>query len=388
MDLFFTTRQTIDGGASSSTVKTASINESLSVVKGGPVSSWRKKVSRNISASTTLEVNRLKVTEYEPGIGAVWQRDTNPPPLHYNHLLYSGIKLFTFSTTPALPSLVDDTSLNNAFLKRCSESVHRFQGSTFVAELSSTIRGLRNPLAAIKELLRKAGRVKKSDFRTSRELLRATSGTWLEIAFGLKPLIGDIEDALEALDVMAIRQYTERVSISSGDVTSKSFQNSGGIFGTGVNCTALRTAEQGRSLIIYGVVKIENSYGARRFGFTPDCLVPALYEAVPGSFLLDYIIPLGEYIDALTFPSSSLAWCIRGRRSYSTVVITNTLSLGPGFTYSWALPVKHAVLRIEREVKRREPYLPQAVMPRVEFASSVPKLINSIALLVQHLTKR
>jgi hypothetical protein len=71
----------------------------------------------------------------------------------------------------------------------------------------------------------------------------------------------------------------------------------------------------------YGAVKVEvsepTSSVIEEFGVGARDFIPAVWEAIPYSFLIDYFTNIGDIIEVVSFPRSDLAWISRTYRNHS-----------------------------------------------------------------------
>lgn len=349
-----TTKRSTEGGSVSDcyshTVGTTKATST--VIAGGEVlvsgfnRNWRRDVAAGVSATTPFVAKDIEV---ETTAGFVETRRLCRISLggglyedHWAIESRSGYVNDGFSDvdipTEPLETIgqVTDARARLLFAKRARDAQGAFRGSTFVAELASTLRGLRNPLrdlrsglndyssAARRRIARAIGRdprgvrVRDLSDRQRRSAQRALSGTWLEYQFGWAPLVSDIASAAEAVGRFADREEREYVSASSNSkgtptITFKDSQMSGLFIDTEVHTFSDSTVKY------YGAVKINVSTfagsWAEEAGFRFRDFVPALWEWIPYSFLVDYFSNAGDVIEAACFPRSNLAWCARTYRN-------------------------------------------------------------------------
>jgi hypothetical protein len=136
---------------------------------------------------------------------------------------------------------------------------------------------------------------------------------------------------------------------------------------------------------VRGVVKADGS-NASYWGFDPGSLALAAWEVIPYSFLIDYILPVGNTLEALATRRSSLAWSNRAQRVEGITTLTHVgTGLNPGaWTYTARPSRRLGGARRSKKLVARSSYYPTFSLPEVRFAPSFTKLINSIALLVTH----
>lgn len=310
---------------------------------------WRDRISRGLSATTTFEAEECTL-EYAPGhifLGKWCGGSVN----RYGYFQKDG-DLFSGSTSvwnrpPAAPSIMDsktrDEALSYAIKDARSKQTH-FRGGNFLAELADTIRGLRNPVKGFRGLLdayhrngrkrvkRAVGRRSlprtQEDFRrlerdspdVARAAQRALGDSWLEANFGWQPLLSDAVSAYQGLRRLATRIPLARFSgFKENDDPPTYASGTINLQITPMDWT-VRT-ETKYTVHFYGAVKIEvsqpTSAKIEEFGVRARDFLPAVWEAIPYSFLIDYFSNIGDIIETVSFPRSDLAWISRTFRNHT-----------------------------------------------------------------------
>lgn len=310
---------------------------------------WRQRVAKGLQATTaytgwtrelTYVPGWIDLDRWCPSAGkwAFWQMEGD---LFQAHTIVWN--------EPSLPStlmdpLTSDVALSRAVADARSKQNH-FRGGNFLAELRDTIRGLRNPVKGFRGLLdtyhRNAKRrvkqavgkrpipVSQSDFRrlerdkpdVARAAQRALSDSWLEANFGWAPLLSDAVDAYHALRRLSARTPLSRFYGAHSVMSAPSYaSNTRALDGYTLRFTVRTYTES--FVKYYGAVKlrVDEPVGTamEEFGVRARDFLPAVWEAIPYSFLIDYFSNIGEIIEAVSFPKSDLAWMARTYRNHST----------------------------------------------------------------------
>lgn len=322
------------------------------VITSSKVRSWRKKIRQGRQATGTYVGTSIEfVNSPAKVIGEKlckvlgvekWARSEVTGPVFAHIGATWGV--------PDAPSTTIDSTTDalalKQFIKNARNAQGSFRGSTFVAELADTLRGIRNPAAGIRGLLdfynRRARRnvrkaISKDPYQTRvrdlkdsqvRAANKALSESWLEAQFGILPLASDLKSAYEAFRGFANRE--PRVPVKgiwrrdSGSTVTLPGQVTLGFWNFAAEIHN-RTEHQVK---YYGAVKVRSVDFAsdliEESGFRFRDFAPALWEWIPYSFLVDYFTNIGDLIEAASFPRSDLAWIGRGWRNTAIRDFTRT----------------------------------------------------------------
>jgi hypothetical protein len=315
----------------------------------GKMPQWRYRIARGLNATTLLDAEESKFT-YTPGhiyLGKWCGGSVQRFGFYQEDGDLFGGHSSVWGRPPAAPTIMDPKTRDEALQRAIQDARSKqnsFRGSNFVAELRDTIRGLRNPVKGFRRLLdtyhgNARRRVKQSvgkrsipvsqeDFRrlerdapdVARSAQRALSDSWLEANFGWSPLLGDAVDAYHALRKLSLTVPLERFFGRSSNDDPPTYVS----FTRNLQITPLswnvRTFVR-YDVTFYGAVKVQTDTPTGRaveeFGFRARDFLPAVWEAIPYSFLIDYFTNVGEIIETVSFPRSDIAWITRTFRNHS-----------------------------------------------------------------------
>lgn len=171
-----------------------------------------------------------------------------------------------------------------------------------------------------------AGTAQKS--RNSRVSLSDASDFWLSIQYGWKPMLNDIYAAAKWLEYRANPSRATRYHVGRQYVSEE-------VLSPGEN-QSYRWQKRRQ----YRLVLTESPTEARSLGLLNPASVA--WELLPFSFVVDWFIPIGTYLDVLSFlPSLNASVCRTTvyRRSWSR---SQFPCKGPGFSYPVPLVWPHA----------------------------------------------
>lgn len=314
---------------------------------------WRRKVASGVNATNYLYAYR-KWAEFRPS------------KLHTGFTESSGYSHLTVydETHHPFPEDVINNVNADALKKASNDAVmgirnkirketETFKGLPFLGELREAAHMLRNPAEAlakgVNEHLEKAAKKRK---RSRKGAANVSADMWLEAAFGWAPLINDIQGIAEA----TLRRYEDsgikRVSGSGKESWAYASVDSGGsnnyhqyyydrhVIGTvDVNYTAGVNTNITRSNNALERV-IENG------AFEWREVIPAAWELVPWSFLVDYFGNIGDVLNAATQSLTNVTWVAKRVRTTQEVRCSGlpfskslsssvtTVSADPGFSRS------------------------------------------------------
>lgn len=366
------------------------------------LSDWRKRVRMGVSATTRFTAENRNVT-YTPG----YFFQTGFCKLSGGHTYkeifgdLANAHTTVYDIPPAPSSLIDQTALQQAIQGAYNDARQKqgaFKGSTFIAELRDTIRGLRNPALGIRRgiddytsaasrnvrralggrsLPRSARELDQLGHRRASAARRALSDTWLEHQFGMIPLANDVADAY----ISGLR-LSRRTPLVRFHGFGRAEYNSSETLAPRVedvvqfNWYVVQLLQY--DVYITGAVKLDvecpGSSKIEEFGFTFKDFVPAIWEAIPYSFLVDYFSNIGDVVNALSFPSTDIAWCQRTYRNKSIRDSTRANWAWSGVhetsTFKWEEPtVTPSTAYWSRELVDRIEY---SGLPRLEFRYEIP----------------
>ena len=281
-----------------------------------------------------------------------------------------------FPSGALVPSLTANDELT--LLSRLSEKVkgHNFNLAVAAAEGKKTVSMVSNAIQSIggAVLDLKRGRFESAarrfgvNSRPSQLSHRDVAGRWLELQYGWLPLLSDVYESAKAYEALTRKPRKEIVTVSF----TKRFVHDASQ--APVNWSCKGPAMSGKK-IYYEMT--EQMSAPRSLGLMDPLTVA--WELIPYSFVIDWFIPIGTYLENLnTIPS------LRGRFMTTTLrrFSGSAVSISP--SYRWAVvPTTHtSQVFLDRKISTSLS-VPKPSFNSFEDAMSPKRIWNAIALAVQ-----
>lgn len=347
---------------------------------GDNIPNWREKLRDGLSATTSLNGERYtcRLTNGFAKViyfGNQWTDEM------------SGSHHINVTKAIADPADLDVSKANAEALVRFNQRIRAvrtaFEGGVFLGELGQTLRMIRNPAMGLRKMATDFRQVAQAIRRQkvsaiTAALKRATiarnlADAWLEVQFGWKPLLHDIDDASKALAI-----YNARKSLETRRITAKSQVDGSSTDTTTGSAVAamywrLRERTTGHCLVIYrGAMRVKakdpQEMDAALIGFDPSSFVPTAWELIPYSFLIDYFTNIGGIITGWSNLFTELSWCNRTEKVWNKLVIRSEKDPNSPYGYTSFAPAEFVGERIR--VSRAE--FTGSLVP--EFVFRVPSM--------------
>jgi len=369
--------------------KVSTTNQRTGVGKPG----WRWKIRNHISATTSLTGTEVETDHVDCEAGYWFQDGSNP----LGYYAQSG-QLSYQNSAPALDVALVASARNAAsqqFYSKATKALSPVSGAIALAELRETVHLIRNPLKSLREGVTGFYNAAKERCLKApkRHRDRLASDTWLEYSFGWAPLISDVQDGAKAASRIA-NDFHRSIMVKARSNFTKS---NAGVLGTiGVSQSGLEyrpiCVDTFSADVTYlaeiGLTVHNFPQSLVDLGLAPWSVVPAVWEAIPWSFMVDYFLNVGSMLTALNFPSSQIRWCNFSERqgSYRRIngmwvneAWAKTTVGASRYRGCWVTGKMTGVLR--RKSVLRSSAVPEWPSPNLEMVSGVTKFLNIGALL-------
>jgi hypothetical protein len=289
---------------------------------------------------------------------------------------------------PQFSTTFVDNLARAAFYKKLHQVGRQFQGYVFLGELRETLHLLRHPTQTLHNLCSDfLGTLRKRKRANPRGWLNGLGSLWLEQSFGWNPLMADIRDAISAYD--RFTQPSQTVRISAGSRKTYDCGQDPDPWKVGVSrpvCGGLNWLKKLSNRSETHVVRYKGALRARvecprwgdysLFGFNPQEFIPAAWELLPWSFLVDYFTNIGDILDATITSERDVTYVNKSIITYMTdyrvwEMNAKASALGLGATWQVATSTGGSVTSL---LKRKE------VTRTVDVGLSMPTLQFNFAL--------
>lgn len=309
------------------------------VTLGKSPSAWRRAIKKGISATSDLVGTQYML---QGGEGYYTIEGTNPGGPYSTCWLDSGsgqiLKVYRGGTTPPLMTTVNtlaDAYAREALLGKYLKVRKKFRGGSFLAEFRDTVHMMKHPADSLyhglQNFARGVGKLKR--LKNSRDYAKALGDLYLSWSFGWKPLFNDVHDAAEALANLATSGRFDGKVIKGQGAFEDSFEYSPGNLNAFISMFRTDVRE---SIVAYtALIKSRpDSFAtfADNFGVSAGDIIPAVWEAVPWSFFVDYFVNCNEVLDSLQWCEGDVGWVRRrvlNRNSIRYSVNANAVSALP-----------------------------------------------------------
>jgi hypothetical protein len=285
---------------------------------GERLPNWQQVIARGDDATTNL-TGTWDVINYRPLGKRIWQNHKNPsyPTATGRRWLEGDVEITNtaqniFAPNPTASLSFVDNLARAAFYKKLHKEATQFQGLVFLGELRETLHLLRNPTKSLRDLCDGfLGKLSKRKRSHPKSWLTDSGSIWLEQAFGWKPLMNDIQDAATAWKRLTEPNMAHRVTAGAKKSYDRSSEltnyervgaywtpNSSGIYFVNKWALLRETHVVRYRGSVRAQVEAPRWKDATLFGFEPKEFIPAAWELLPWSFLVDYFTNIGDILDA------------------------------------------------------------------------------------------
>lgn len=303
-----------------------------SVTYGDNLKDWRQRIAAGQSATTTLSGTRYGQMICGSGNMSYYNSCGIVNSISGN--IFGADAAYATPFTGTDP--VAERKAVSKYLQHYIEAKNKWRGGNFVAEVRETIHMLRHPVKSFYQhtwdFAGRVGKFKNVFAKRPADYAKELSNAWLAYVFGAKPLIDDINDATTAANTLKAKRDNMDQNIVNG-------------FGRNTTISRVLTPKAAYASLYPGggtkydritksdnTVRYHSAIAAQlnnttttleHFGFGVYDAAPAVWEAVPWSFLVDYFLNVQEMIDSMRLFNVDSRWCNRTVRNSTTLNFQN-----------------------------------------------------------------
>jgi len=310
-------------GAVNSDVVTKLSGTFSSSVTGSNNPRWRDQVRQGINATTVRNGWRQEILEhswysYENSVRTTLDPYGTRTPSWDTTYRHSGRIGLTFPGLPNAPQGVKTSAWNRAvarFIAECESVRSSVESGQDLAEWKQSAASLRKPMSSLQDhVLGYLYGCKKLRGKalSPKNLLKTVSDSYLEFAFGWKPLALDIGDALVGLqnlhnhpDLVPVKGHAR---IAYAGIDGPAGYPSGGT----LKVTGSFLSKSEYSVRIKGACRSGSANGSIGMGQALQLdlphFAPTLWNLLPYTWIVDYFTNIGDIIEAVSFQRSNITW--------------------------------------------------------------------------------
>lgn len=302
-------------------------NNAVSTDPNSPGRNHRYLISNGLNATTGLSgteyVKKCNPTDFK--CKAVYTSGAAEPYFAYElkgnlcaALLGNGnVSDLTYANTFLVPA---ENQARTRFYSQLADTITSFKGAVFAGELRESLQMIRNPARSLRRGISDyLDRLKKDGPRKARrDRPKFVRDTWLEYAFGWRPLVNDLENGMAAFMKSQWPRPIFKMVRGRGSAGARPKLLSPGlaqIGGAGVYFQYYIEETAEAQIKYYGIARSSGN-GPSSFsyyGFTPTEFIPTIWELIPYSFLVDYFTNVGDIINSWSYRNIGCDWVSKGQ---------------------------------------------------------------------------
>lgn len=200
----------------------------------------------------------------------------------------------------------------------------------------------------------------------------------LLIQYGVRPLIDDINGLIDHLNKWEQLQFD--VKVSSTGVLEPFHESTE--FYNGVRATCKKTT-LGKCTVTYKArLRVKDNFNRNltRLGLTN--LNATAWELIPFSFLVDWIIPIGEYLNTTdAFDDLEIVYCSKTVFYKENVIFDRQFGGRDSWGYNWGYGASQCVIQKVKVTRELLTTPPQLLFPALKSPFSQEHFLNFMALI-------
>ena len=235
-----------------------------------------------------------------------------------------------------MASIVDPAQLRawryNKALSKIGNSL--FDGGVELGELRETLELIRNPMQSLRKLLDKNNEALRRQIaralrdpvwfaRTVKEVGSVAADTWLQVRYGVRPLISSIQSAIDLASM----------NLQKADINAIRRKGSQTVDSETKKKTVIVSSRHRVHLVAKSETRVHAYAYYRRYvdqtwrsalGLAPEAIPEIVWELTRLSFVWDWIFSIGPFLGAISYkPGVTLLGGLSGFKTTHTVTCTS-----------------------------------------------------------------
>lgn len=299
--------------------------------------------------------------------------------------------LTVYNNAVALIPVTDPAQLRawryNKALSKIGNSL--FDGGVELGELRETLEMIRNPMQSLRNLLNKNNEQLRRQIaralrdpvwfaRTVKEVGSVAADTWLQVRYGVRPLISSIQSAIE-LASKSLQKADANAIRRKGSQTVDSQTKKSTVYVSTRHRVHL-VAESKTRIHAYAYYRryVDQTWRSA-LGLAPEAIPEIIWELTRLSFVWDWIFSIGPFLGAISYkPGVTLLGGLSGFKTTQTVTCTSERKTIQGDVWS-ATTCGESLVRSHFQRFTQTGALPPSYLGPANL--SLLKTIDSLALL-------
>jgi len=303
------------------------------LLTGGGVPNWRRVIAEGGNATTSMSGLKIEHDHRPAQLGYGIQLKSHlggTPTYGYRDIQASGPYIRASAEDPSQDPdgvIQADNRARTNYYSALAGVEATFKGQVLTGELREVLHSIRHPAQALRngistylDYIKRYGQ-RKGKF----ERPKFVRDTWLEYAFGWRPLINDLEEGILAFYTSKWPKPLMKMVRASGSSNTIREGTPGYInLGYGFHLKWMHNYTWSHGVRYYGIYRStgRGRSDPRVYGFSPWEFVPTLWELIPYSFLVDYFTNVGDIVSSWSYRFLAADWVARGGRSSVTSITT------------------------------------------------------------------
>lgn len=307
----------------------------LDTFSGGKLPQWRDIIRNGGDATTNASGYRCRIIQSPIKAMA----GVKTPDIPFDRVGYTSVvgKLHVDLPpgNPPSSTVVDDISnaAISKFINRVQSVQHGAMLGETIGETKKTLDGIVSPLSSLRRhtlryfdtLQKRAPRRRRNGSRAKAlsELTKTVANTYLEFNFGWNPLASSIADAVVAhenqdrhFSVYPVESWADRRYY--GDSQFWQPVANGSLIVEGWYKDISTQSVRFKGSVRSGADENGRLGTMRNLGLDLPQFVPTLWNLLPYSFVVDYFLNIGDYLQARSFRFADLTYCCKTMRNVCT----------------------------------------------------------------------